>query len=101
MSFHQFLKTLNSVHIESSQKLEEEQGESNLFGGFSFGVVFSFCIGSCLILFVTCCMRKKAAIEQKPSIILNFVFNLQNYFNNPTISDVHFYNTDQVVPNSA
>ena len=99
MSLYQYLKNLESENEEKTSPPHE----SIEFPEFSSCLEASHFIflGIFLLIVLSCwCWRVKQSPQPpKPSLSLSFVFNLQNYFHNPVIGDVHFHQGDQMVPN--
>lgn len=93
MSAYEYLKNLDNQaddnQFSNTQDNQVEQTESSflpaaIVAGF-FGV---------LVLFLYWYRRKLT-----PSLItFRFVVNIQNYFQNPVIRNVHFYQGDHIVP---
>ena len=93
MSVYKFLRQLKS---QPEQPVDEEPS-------FRLAILDNF-IEVCLLWIVLIVALYFVFFRNRTPrqnfLVLNFIFNFQNYFNRPIINDVHFHQNDQVVPDS-
>ena len=99
MSVYQFLKNFEDLHTdsESYQEFHSEESEQAVHKShpLPLSTLFTFLAVPVIILLLRWCCRRKTV---QPLVTFNFVVNLQNYFREPVIRNVNFYQGDQVVP---
>ena len=101
MSVYQFLKSVTSEsYQEPADSREPEGADSVLEGGSTFFYLVLLLVAIVFYCFYCVFLYFFSKPERANTIAFNLVFNLQNYFNNPTIHHIHFHHGDQVVPNS-
>ena len=94
MSVYQFLKSIefnNQKEKETEDFNPETDQEVTSLPSLFFILCSLFFVGVIYYLFV----------YRRRTVVLNFIFNIQNYFHNPVFQRVNIYHGDQRVPDNS